>query len=541
LNPNRTIFFLFFLGATLVYVLGLFVEVMDVDAAQYASISREMLNNQHYLQVLYNGQNYLDKPPMLFWLSALSFKIFGINTFAYKFPSFLFTLLGIYSTSRLATRLYDKWTGLIAALILYTCQGFFLFNNDVRTDTILTGASVFGAWQLLLFYEQKRISNLILGFTGIAFAMMAKGPIGIVVPASAIASHIAYRRDWNKIFQWQWIAGILWMMLLLLPMLYGLYEQYGWHGPKFFFWTQSFGRITGENVWKNNAGYFFFVHSFLWAFLPWSLLAIAAVFSKVMQLFRSHFKRILPDEMFSLGGFILPFIALSFSQYKLPHYIFVLFPYAAILCSSFIYEPRSTQKNIRFMFVIHYFLLIILWTAAIILCSYIFPMFNIIHWIIFIMIFLSAVFVFQRKKDSWNKFIFVSALSAIGINFILNVHAYPQLLKYQAGSELAKIAISQRVPKDKVFFFKDGINSFEFYFQSVVLSITEDGLRSKIDKKEDCWVIGGEDLMQVLKQNDLTPVRIFETNDYAITRLNIHFLKPSERNDQLKKKYLVEL
>ncbi len=140
-----------FLAATVVYIIGLFVKVMDVDAAQYASISREMMERGSFLQVLHRGENYLDKPPLLFWLSALSFKLFGISTFAYKLPSFLFTLLGVYSTYQIAKLLYNRDTGILAAVILYTSQAYFLFSNDVRTDALLTGCVAFACWQLLQF------------------------------------------------------------------------------------------------------------------------------------------------------------------------------------------------------------------------------------------------------------------------------------------------------------------------------------------------------------------------------------------------------
>src|SRR5207344_2558843 len=101
--------------ATVVYIFGLFVNVMDVDAAQYASISREMLQNHRYLEVLHRGNNYLDKPPLLFWLAVLSFKIFGVSNFACKLPTFLFTLLGVYSTYRIANLLYNRNAGILAA------------------------------------------------------------------------------------------------------------------------------------------------------------------------------------------------------------------------------------------------------------------------------------------------------------------------------------------------------------------------------------------------------------------------------------------
>lgn len=102
---NRTVFFVL-VSCLLVYLLGMFrIPLMDIDAAQYASISREMLANKSYLQVYDLGKDYLDKPPMLFWLSALSMKIFGVHDWAYRIPSFLFALLAVYATYRLVKKL----------------------------------------------------------------------------------------------------------------------------------------------------------------------------------------------------------------------------------------------------------------------------------------------------------------------------------------------------------------------------------------------------------------------------------------------------
>ena len=170
---SRNAFYMLMGAATLVYLIGLFIPIMEVDAAQYAAISREMMENHHYLEVLNRGQNYLDKPPLLFWLCAISFKIFGVNVVAYKLPSYLFTLLGVYSVYRLAKHLYDEQTGLVAALILYTCQAFFLFNNDVRTDTLLTANVIFATWQLVRFVDTGKWKFLIAGFAGVGLAMLA--------------------------------------------------------------------------------------------------------------------------------------------------------------------------------------------------------------------------------------------------------------------------------------------------------------------------------------------------------------------------------
>ena len=125
-----------------VYLIGAYmIPLMDVDAAQYASISREMLEKHSYLQIFDLNTDYLDKPPMLFWLSALSMKIFGIHDWAYRIPSLLFLGLALYSTYQFAKLYYSTTIARLATLILASSQAFFLIAHDIRTDTMLVGLS----------------------------------------------------------------------------------------------------------------------------------------------------------------------------------------------------------------------------------------------------------------------------------------------------------------------------------------------------------------------------------------------------------------
>ncbi len=524
-----------------VYIIGLFVKVMDVDAAQYASISREMLERGSFLQVLHRGENYLDKPPLLFWLSALSFKLFGISTFAYKLPSFLFTLLGVYSTYRIAKLLYNRDTGIFAALILYTSQAYFLFSNDVRTDALLTGCVAFACWQLLQFINSKRWDNLLLGFTGVALAMIAKGPIGAIIPAAALVTQLVYRREWKTIFWWPWMAGMAFTFLLLLPMLNGLYGQYGTSGLKFFFWTQSFGRITGENVWHNETGYFYFLHNFFWSFLPWAFIAAFSICMRIYQLFSTRFIEAGIPEAFSLGGFVLPFVALSFSHYKLPHYAFVVYPFVAIIMANFICENRERNDRIlRFFSYIQVLVVIFILAAAGFLGGYIFPANNIILWIIFIILASCALLIFSFSHSHFLKNVVPPAVAAIALNFMLNSHVYPSLLNYQAGNQLADVALKLKVPADHLYLYNSSSHSFEFYFRNIVRPISKTEIISK-PSLTPVWIIGGDDLISLLNSEHIIPKQVIAREDFPVTRLTIEFLNPKTRELQLKKKYLVQL
>src|SRR5688572_28698076 len=119
------------------------MDLMDVDSSQYAAISKEMFQSGNYLEVYCEGKDYLDKPPLVFWTACLSFKIFGVHDWAYRLPSFLVLLLGVYSIYRFCKIYYEELVAKLAALIMASCLAAFIMMHDVRTDTMLTGWVMF--------------------------------------------------------------------------------------------------------------------------------------------------------------------------------------------------------------------------------------------------------------------------------------------------------------------------------------------------------------------------------------------------------------
>jgi 4-amino-4-deoxy-L-arabinose transferase-like glycosyltransferase len=222
----------------------------------------------------------------------------------------------------------------LAALIFASCQAMFLITNDVRTDTILTGAIIFSIWSCVAFVNYGKWIWLVAASLGIAAGMLAKGPIGIMAPGLALGAHFVLRREWKSIFKWQWIVMVLVVAVLISPMLWGLYQQFDAHpekgvsGVRFFLWDQSFGRLTGDNPFVNSqktpqpSAPLFFVHTVIWAFLPWSLFLILGLARQAKALFNARFLLSKNEEAITLGGFVLVFLGMSLSAYKLPHYIF---------------------------------------------------------------------------------------------------------------------------------------------------------------------------------------------------------------------------
>ena len=79
---------------------------------------------------------------------------------------------------------------------------------------------VITVWQLASFLQNGKFKHIILGSVGLAFAMMSKGPIAVIIVGAAIGSNILLNRQWKHILKWQWIAMFVFVLILLLPMSY---------------------------------------------------------------------------------------------------------------------------------------------------------------------------------------------------------------------------------------------------------------------------------------------------------------------------------
>ena len=165
---------------------------------QYASISSELLRGNNYFYFFDNGYPYLDKPPLLFWTTALFFRIFGISELVFRIPSIIFSLLTIYSTYKFSRLYFNKSVAMISALILSSCLAFMVLNSDVKTDIFMIGPMMIAVWQLAQYFQKNHWKNLVFGFIGISFAMMGKGPLGMIIPITVICIDLIMKKKSNS-------------------------------------------------------------------------------------------------------------------------------------------------------------------------------------------------------------------------------------------------------------------------------------------------------------------------------------------------------
>ncbi|WP_282133148.1 ArnT family glycosyltransferase [Cellulophaga baltica] len=549
---SNTRYWLLLFLISVVYIAGLFSTLFENDSAQFAVMAMRMVQENDFINLIKGTNEYLDKPHMHYWLSALSFKIFGLHDWAYRIPGMLAIFLGAYSCFGLGKLLYNEYVGKTAALIFLTSQTIVLSVIDVRTDAVLTGFTIFALWQLTSYINKNSLLNIVLGAFGAGIAFSTKGQIALVVLGLPILCHLAYTRKWMQFINWRVLVAIVVFAITIGPILYAYYLQFDLHPEKiirgrsnrsgifFILWEQSFERMSGEGIGKNSSDYFFFFHTFLWVFLPWTVIGLVAYYCRVKTFIKLKFAYKPKYEFLTLGGITLIFILISFAQFKLPHYLNIIIPLFAILTASYLHSlnVHSQDKTIKIILGVQYFIFGLIFVVVSLFCFYVFEFESVISYILFAVAGVIGVY-FTLKREAYAiRIVTIAALASVLINSVLNFHFYPNLLEYQAGSAMAKVIAKNDIPVDKIFkLTEEHTWSLDFYNQKPVQITKVDAL----EDSEDSWVYISEEELLQLRDIGFDWDQQYEVDDFRITRLQGRFLNPATRKKVIKHKYLIHI
>jgi 4-amino-4-deoxy-L-arabinose transferase-like glycosyltransferase len=485
-TADKTKWLYLFIGlAVLLNFSGLFIPILAPDGMLYAVIAKTMVQRNDYVQLFVHNTDWLDKPHFPFWVTALSFKLFGFTTWAYKLPGILFMLMGAAYTYLLAKELYNKQIALWSVLILLTSQHIILSNNDVRAEPYLTGLIIASVYHFYKAYTRKSFWQLVLASLFAACAIMTKGMFALVPIGGAIAGHLAITKQWKQLFNLRWLLAAVLILIFILPEIYCLYQQFDAHpekvvfdrqgvsGIKFFFWDSQFGRFFNTGPIKGHGDPSFFVHTTLWAFLPWSLVLFAAIWHFI----KTGIKDVQKREWLCISGALLTFLLFSASKFQLPHYLNIVFPFFAIVTAQYLVglQLEKTIKAIRTM-QIGVVVVLLLTIGA--LHHFFQP--EVFSWHIafalFIWLGLLLVLPGNFANTDYRQTAFRTLIVAFVVNVYLNFSFYPSLLKYQAGSEAA-VWINNNNPTNLpvVQSWEDANYPMEFYLKQPIIVVGENG------------------------------------------------------------------
>ena len=544
LTPAYRKWLYLFIGmAVLVNLSGVFIPIIGPDGILYADIAKTMAVHNNYVELFAFGRDWLDKPHFPFWIAALSFKLFGIATWTYKLPGILFLLMGARYTYLFAKALYTEQVALWSVLILLTAQHIVLSNTDVRAEPYLTGLIIAAVYHLYKSYSSNNFWHLLAGCLFTACAIMTKGMFAIIPIGGPIAGHFIITRQWKQLFNWRWLLALILVSLFILPEIYCLYQQFDLHpeklvfdkhnvsGIKFFFWDSQFGRFFNTGPIKGHGDPTFFIHTTLWAFLPWSLVLFAAIY----QFIKKGIKNLQLTEWYCLSGALLTFLLFSASKFQLPHYLNIVFPFFAIITSQYIHQVvrEKSIKAIR----ITQAIVIGLMLLVIMILNYFFKpdSFGLLTGIILATLLVLLVVLPQTiTKQTLTKIALRTLLASFIVNIYLNKVFYPSLMRYQAGSEAAVWINKNNAQKLPVVQISDDyMTAMEFYLDQPVSSINPDGTGPL--PKGTFLLYAPETLINTLNTKgwQIQPIQTFQR--YWVSRLKPSFLNKTTREKELTK------
>jgi 4-amino-4-deoxy-L-arabinose transferase-like glycosyltransferase len=543
---NAKWLYLFTAMAVFVNFSGLFTTIMGPDGTLYATIAKTMVLRHDYVNLYAQGADWLDKPHFPFWVTALSFNLFGFTNWAYKLPGILFMMMGVWYTYLFAKSLYNKEVALWSALILLTAQHIVISNYDVRAEPYLTGLVIAAVYHLYKAYTQNSYWQLLAGCVFAACAVMTKGMFALIPVGGAIAGHLIITKQWKQLFHWRWLIAAILIMIFILPELYCLYAQFDLHpekvvfgqkavsGIRFFFWDSQFGRFFNTGPIKGSGDPTFFVHTTLWAFLPWSLLLFAAIFSFI----RKGAKNVQSQEWYCVCGSMLTFLVFSASKFQLPHYLNIVFPFFAILTAQYLYHLTS-EKSIKAVRITQLVIISILLVLIAALHYFFQPeAFNRITGAILTALLLLLLFLPRTitSKAYW-RIGFSTLLISFIVNLYLNLAFYPSLLHYQALSQAAMWINKNNLSKLPVAQSGDVPFAMEFYLDQPLTNINVDGTGPTPPKPY--LLFAQTDVINGLKAKGwkMQPVKTFER--YWVSRLKPGFLNKATRTKELTHSELV--
>lgn len=343
--------------------------LIDETEPLFAEAARQMTLTGDWITPFFNGVTRFDKPPLIYWLMAIAYQTLGVNEWAVRLPSAIAAMglvsLGFYTLwcfgvpSPLSEQLQPNYfkrrywlcAGLGSALMALNLETIVWARSGV-SDMLLTGCMGSALLSFFLGYAQPAKPALqarwyLAFYVLIAGAILAKGPVGIVLPTLIIASFLLYLGNVQEVLREMrvFLGGLL-IMAIALPWYILVIWRNGRAYIDAFFGYHNLERFT-EVVNGHSAPWYFYFLVVLVGFAPWSIYLPLAI-TRLQFWQRSHWRSVPRSThlgLFALFWFLIIFGFFTLAVTKLPSYVLPLMPAAAILVALLFISNFKTSNN----------------------------------------------------------------------------------------------------------------------------------------------------------------------------------------------------
>ena len=268
---------LFAAAAVLLFAGNGSLLITDSVESNYALTAKEMVLSGDWLSPQIYGHYWYDKPIFFYWLTALAYKMFGFTEFASRFFPALFGLGSVALLAWGGSKLENARSGFFSALVLLSSVEFFLISKSVITDAVLF---FFFSATLLFFYLgycDGKARYWYIMYASAGFAVLTKGPIGVLLPGLIITLFLLWQRDWRVLKRMHLVSGTLLCAAVAVPWYAVMYSLHGSDFVNTFFGTHNFLRATVSEHPRDDVFYYYTLVNLL-ALFPWSGLIPWAIY-----------------------------------------------------------------------------------------------------------------------------------------------------------------------------------------------------------------------------------------------------------------------
>jgi 4-amino-4-deoxy-L-arabinose transferase-like glycosyltransferase len=280
-----------------------------------------------------NGLKYFEKPPLQYWATAAAYSAFGASEWTARLWTGLTGFLGVVLVFFAGQRLFGARVGLYAAAVAASTAMYVTMGHMLTLDM---GLAFFASAAVLATAlaqrdqadESERRRWMLLAWAAAALAVLSKGPVGMVLPAGAVAVYVLVERDWRILARLHVASGALLFAALCVPWFVAV-SAVNPEFLRFFFIHEHFERFLTQEHGRYQPAWYF-VPVVLLGVLPWVLGLAPALW---------HGWQRSADTVFQPRRFLLVWCALvlvffSASGSKLPSYVLPIFPALALLTGS---------------------------------------------------------------------------------------------------------------------------------------------------------------------------------------------------------------
>lgn len=521
-----------------VHALGLFCDIFNGDSALYASISKNMAESGDWL--ILNSimqENWIDKPHFAFWIWAIFIKVFGNTNFGFKLPSFLALLILLRYLFLFTKKFYDDKTAWTAVLLFSSSFHIFISTNDVRIDIFLITFMMAAIYHFQNYLTEERLIQLLIATAFTSMAVMTKGIYVLIPIGLSILVPIIFTKNYKRLFYPHWMIAVLVFAFGISPALYALKVQFANFNDthilgqkasnylQFFFWDSQFGRFNSNlGQVQSNGDPFFYTHTILWAFAPWSIILFLAFLLKMNPL----------KEWITIACFTSMLIVISFSKTQLSHHVLILLPFLSLI-SAVIFRRTLWRLNHNFFQVFIYLFLFLVLIASLFCNQFVLGIWmNVNMAILFI---ISALLVLLSFKIVIHRVLIVFISLSIFLGLYLNGIFYPEILQFQAGKNMSKFIHSNKY-NFEIFEWYTNPSLLNFHIGNKIISVGDDDVLSK---QKGFTIYSGEYAIKRLSDVNIRYEILDSAFEYRTTVLSSGFLNFETRQNHLDKMYLIKI